>query len=187
MQQICQYFTDQTSYGIVMIDDDDYTLNYYKTVLTRLLNEHCCMKTFTEVNQEMFKFIKDHYIDLFIIDIHIGKQSGIDLADELLKTMTGVTILFVSGYNYTIDCFAKFDGKCIYDYISKPVDANELNTRVKALLNVSKSYAKVIQRLQYMVEECHERSIDSLRGQYFKQIANDKKMIEKLKGEMLKQ
>lgn len=177
------YQIDQTTSCIVVVDDNEESLKYCKMALSRL-SEGCCIKTFDKINNEFFEFIKEPRIDLFIIDIHLGEKSGIDLSNELLKIMSGLTFLFISGYDYSLNSFAQFDGKCIYDYMSKPIDFQELRIRVNALLNISKSYTRVIKRIETMKHDFHEMSVDNLRCQYFDQINKDKDMIKKMKDEM---
>ena len=176
---------DQTSSCIVIVDDNEEILQLYKGAIEIYYNNSIKVNVFSSLSENFFNFIRDEFIDLFIVDIHLGSMSGIDLCSELLLTMKGLTFLFISGYDYSIDSFKHFDGKCIYDYMSKPTDMSEFLIRVKALLNISKSYNLVIRYIDLIQQECHEISLDNLRRKYLDSILKDQLMIEKIRGQSL--
>lgn len=173
------------SKNIVIVEDDKSSLKAYK----KMIEEHilnCNVVPFTSVCNELFDFIRDTHIDLFIVDINLGIHNGIELSKNFLKSMTGLTFLFVSGYNPDMSSFEVFDGKCIYDYMPKPFGLEELVIRVRALLNISKSYNRVIEYIEKIKNEFCTISTDNLRNEYFERLHEDKQMIEKLKAEILK-
>lgn len=176
---------DNKKYCVVVVEDDKDSLVYYETVLKANV-KNCNIVSFDNINKDLFEFIHNTHIDLFIVDIHIGSEDGIALSKTFLETMTGLTFLFVSGYDYTIDSFKMFDGKCIYDYMSKPIKPEELIIRVKALLNISRSYTRVLQYIEMIKDECMILSTDNLRNEYLHRVHEDQMMINKIKDEVFK-
>lgn len=172
-------------YCIVIVDDDEDSLTFYETSLKSSV-KNCDVVTFKSVCDELFDFIRDVHIDLFIVDIHLGVDNGIALSKTFLETMTGLTFLFVSGFDYSIDSFKMFDGKCIYDYMAKPIRPEEFIIRVKALLNISRSYNRVLQYIEMIKDECTILSTDNLRNEYLNRIHEDQLMISKMKDEVFK-
>jgi DNA-binding response OmpR family regulator len=169
---------------IVVVEDDTSILNFYEELLKQSLGK-CNVKTFEGIDNDLFKFVKDDkHIDLFIIDVVLGESNGIELCEGFLETMSGLTFLFMSGYDYNVDAFKVFDGKCIYDFLSKPIDNEEFVIRVKALLNVSKSYNRVLKYLEQVKTDFLTFSADNLRHEYFKRVRDDQQMIRKIKGEI---
>lgn len=173
---------DKLKCNIVIVEDDDMTLNFYKKALSSKMTS-ANIKGFNYISDEFYEYIKNNHIDLFVLDVVLGiDQNGIDLTNELLKTMKGLTFLFVSGFDYTIESFKQFNGKCIYDYASKPLGIDELVIRANALVNISKSYNRVIKNEDNLIHI--QKSIGEMRDEYFEQIKKDRLMIKKLKDDI---
>lgn len=167
---------------IVIVDDDDTVLDVFKKSLSEKMKS-ATIKGFNSINDEFFDYIKNHHIDLFVIDIILGNdKSGIDLSNELLKIMKGLIFLFVSGFDYTIDSFNQFKGKCIYDFISKPINVEEFIVRCSCLVRTSKSFNLILNNNDLCYYD--EKSIELLRDEYFKQLEEDRKMIKKFNEKM---
>ena len=177
--------TPGNKYCIVIVEDDKDSLLYYESALKPSI-QNCDIVSFSSISDALFNFIRDVHIDLFIVDIHIGYDDGIQLSQKFLETMTGLTFLFISGFDYTIDSFKQFDGKCIYDFMSKPIKSEELIIRVKALLNISRSYNRVLKYIEMIKDQCMVLSTDNLRNEYHQRLHEDKLMIDKIKGEVFK-
>lgn len=175
---------DKTSYHIAVVEDDSTILKYHSQLLKRSI-ENCKILEFETICDSFYKTANSTPIDLFIMDIHLGKQNGIDITNNLLKTRKGLTILFISGYDYTFDSFKQFDGRCIYDYVAKPIESEELNIRVKALLNISNSFNKVLKHTNGFENDCVDITLDGLRKKYFEQIEKDRLMIQQLRSQTL--
>jgi len=171
---------DELDCNIVMLEDDEMTLDVYQQILSNSIKT-ATIKGFDSISDDFFDYIKTYHIDLFIMDIVLGEYSGIDLTSKLLKMMKGLTFLFVSGFNYTYDSFKQFEGKCLYDFISKPVSHNELLIRYNALINISKSYNKIIDNSRSSIIG---GSVDDLRDEYFKRIEEDRLMINKFRKDL---
>lgn len=169
---------------IVIVEDDTSVLHFYEELIKNTLCE-CDVLTFEKIDEKLLDFVKGNkHIDLFVIDIVLGESSGIELCEGFLETMTGLTFLFMSGYEIEPNSFEVFDGKCVYDFLSKPVDNTEFIIRLKALLNVSKSYNRVLKHIEKVKEEWASFSADSLRYDYFKRVKEDQQMIRQIKGEL---
>ena len=139
----------QTDQKIVIIDDDKHLLKLLETMLTKDF-PHCSIHLFESINDELYDFLKENEISLYIIDVNLKGKKGNDFALEVIKHRDGAIFLFVSGYDYTLDTFSEFKGKAIYDFIHKPVTLTELSSRVSVLLNVSKTYNDMEGRVRSM-------------------------------------
>ena len=111
---------------------------------------YCSIHCFDKVDSKLINFLENNEITLYIIDIELGDKSnkGTDLALKIAHNKTGSIILFMSGYDYTINSFSDFKGKVIYDFIKKPFSYEELASRISVLLNVSQTYNELETRLR---------------------------------------
>lgn len=64
-------------------------------------------------------------IDLIVTDLQLGRSSGLDVLDAATRALPGVPVLIITGFG-TIKSAVEAMQKGAYDYISKPVDHDEL-------------------------------------------------------------
>lgn len=141
----------QTNQKIVVIDDDKSILKLLETMLKTDF-PNCSIYLFDSINDELHNFLSYNEISLYIIDIELNDKDkkGTDFALDVVKHRHGAIFLFVSGYDYSLDSFGEFKGKAIYDFINKPVSPRDLVSRVAVLLNVSKTYHDMEDRVRNM-------------------------------------
>jgi DNA-binding NtrC family response regulator len=163
---------------IVVIDDEKITLDYFKHALVPFC-ETCNIKYFSEISDEFFIFIKNHRVDLFIMDVVLGSQNAVKLSEEIVYKRKGSIFLFISGYDYSIDSFSHLKGKCVYDFVSKPLKVDVIQTVVSTLLNISASYK--ITFLDTNIEP-KEEQLDEMRKKYKKLIEQDQILIRQFKN-----
>ena len=172
------------TYNIMVVEDDVNMVEFYKTSLETIIKQKPYIFSFTSVSDELFKTVKENTIDLFVIDIHLGKYDGIELSSQLLKEVDSATFLFISGFDYTYESFENLDGKCIYDFMLKPISVNELAIRSKGLLNVSRSFNSFLKHVKNIEGEYINLKLGSLRDRYFDMVKQDRYMIQELKRQV---
>jgi len=64
-------------------------------------------------------------IDLIVTDLQLGRSSGLDVLEAAKRVLPGVPVLIITGFG-TIKSAVEAMQKGAYDYISKPVDHDEL-------------------------------------------------------------
>lgn len=116
-------------FHILVVDDDKNTRFLLKTILEA---EH--FSVYTAVNGEDALEILDHeHIDLVVLDIMMPKMDGFEFTKSLRDVQNNMPILMVSAKQLPKDKHKAFllgtD-----DYITKPIDNQELVLRIKALL-----------------------------------------------------
>lgn len=79
-----------------------------------------------------FDIIKEHAIDLIILDVHLGEENGYDLCKKI-RLLYDTPILFLTACNSEMELVRGFQvgGD---DYITKPFRMQELIVRVESLL-----------------------------------------------------
>jgi len=88
--------------------------------------------------QEVYEKIENEKYDLFIFDINVAGQNGLELLKELREFNDTTPTIIITAYTDTTYLKLAFEfGAC--DYIKKPFDLEELNARilnVKTIFNI---------------------------------------------------
>lgn len=163
---------------IVVIDDENIMLNYLRDAL-KPFNKTCKIKCFDKISDEFFCFIKNNRVDLFIMDVVLGSENAIKLSQEIVYKRKGSIFLFISGYDYSRESFKHLKGKCVYDFIAKPIKIETLQTIVSTLLNISASY-----KITFLDADItpKEEQVEDMRRNYMRLIEQDKLLIKKFKN-----
>ena len=163
---------------IVVLDDEENALMFFKQILEEAFSD-CNLKFYTEPSKDFFNFIDNNHVDVFIMDIRLGNEKdGLQISQELICNKRGSIFLFVSGYEYDTDSFCHLCGKCVYDFLSKPIDLQEFVIVVSTLLNIASSYKISFKNTRI---KPRESQLDELRKGYLKLIEEDRILINRLK------
>ncbi len=120
-------------FHILVVDDDKNIRFVMKEVLET--NQYT---VFTASNgEEAFEVLVKEHVDLAIVDIMMPKMNGYEFTKELREFNQELPILMVSAKQLPEDRKKGFLAG-IDDYMSKPIDPEELMLHVKALLRRSK-------------------------------------------------
>lgn len=85
---------------------------------------------------EAIRLIQDHgAFDLIVTDLQLGSLSGMDVLESARQHLPDVPVLIVTGYG-TVKSAVEAMQKGAYDYISKPVDNDELRIVIARALQV---------------------------------------------------
>lgn len=120
-------------FDILVVDDDKNTRYLMETVLK---SEN--YNVFTAKNGKAALDIMDsEHVDLIIVDIMMPEMDGYEFTEEIRSVNAEMPILMVSAKQLADDRKKGFMVG-IDDYMTKPVDNEELLLRIKALLRRSK-------------------------------------------------
>ena len=118
----------------ILIVEDEQTLNeLFCTVLSKQgYNVHATFNGF-----EALEMFENKQIDLVITDIMMPEMNGFELIKSLRKDHLELPILIISAKDTSLD---KQEGFRVGtdDYMTKPIDVNEMIWRVEALLRRAK-------------------------------------------------
>lgn len=116
--------------GILIIEDEVGLIN----MLKRLLEKEGFQNTYEATSgAEALKKIKEHEIDLILLDVMLPDTNGFDLCGEI-RDISDVPIIFLTARTTDIDKLTGFSmgGD---DYITKPFNPLEVAARIKAILH----------------------------------------------------
>ena len=116
-------------FRILVIDDDRNTRLYLQVTL-----EDEGYKVFTAENGEDALSVMDReFIDLVVVDVMMPKMDGYEFTKVLRETNNNLPILMVSAKQLSTDMKQGFLVG-VDDYMTKPIDEEEMLLRIKALL-----------------------------------------------------
>ena len=119
-------------FHILVVDDDKNTRRYMQAVL-----EAADYTVATAENGvEALKILEETYIDLVVLDIMMPEMDGYEFTENLRSVQNHLPILMVSAKQLSADRKKGFRAG-IDDYMTKPIDMEELVLRIQALLRRS--------------------------------------------------
>lgn len=120
-------------FNILVVDDDKNIRHFFEEALTTAgYNVFCAAN-----GEEALDIMDREHIDLVVIDIMMPYMDGYELTSLLRETNSELPLLMVSAKQLPADRKKGFK-LGIDDYMTKPVDTEELNLHIKALLRRAK-------------------------------------------------
>ena len=116
-------------FHILVVDDDKNTRLFFRAVLEA---ENYCVFT-AENGEEALALLDQNHIDLAVLDIMMPKMDGYTFTKTLRENNNDLPILMVSAKQLPSDKKHGFQVGTD-DYMTKPIDAEEMLWRIKALL-----------------------------------------------------
>ena len=131
--------TTKSKSTILIVDDDQTVLNLLRNFLLERGLQVISLTTGNRIQQILAK----ESIDLIILDIMLGSESGIELCKEIRRTHI-IPIIMLSGIDDLSERMVALEIGAD-DYVIKPFHPRELLSRVKALLRRVAFYSSIAQ------------------------------------------
>lgn len=120
-------------FRILVVDDDKNTRLFLSGVI-----ENAGYTVFTAANGEDALLLMDReHVDLVVLDVMMPKMDGYEFTRTLRESNNNLPILMVSAKQLPTDKHKAFEVGTD-DYITKPIDDEEMLFRIKALLRRAK-------------------------------------------------
>ena len=116
-------------FRILVVDDDENIRKYFSKVLTA---EHYSVVTAHD-GAAALDALEKYQFDLVVLDVMMPGMDGYEFAENLRGSGLGLPILMVTAKQLPEDMKRGFRAGTD-DYMTKPVDAEEMLLRIKALL-----------------------------------------------------
>lgn len=129
---------------IILVDDEQIALDRLKILLSHFPDVEILETTTDALNS--IELITNLDPDLVFIDVEMPNKTGLEVAEELQKSMVFSKIIFVTSHDhYAIEAIKNN----AFDYILKPVSINVLKEAVnryksKLHLNLSKREVSIV-------------------------------------------
>ncbi len=111
----------QSDYRILIIDDDPDSTASLQLILES--KNYTTLLAYSE--KEALEAIRKNAVDLALIDIRLGQDSGIDLLPKLKKIQPDILCVMITGFG-TMETAIQALRYGAYDYLKKPVNPEEL-------------------------------------------------------------
>jgi len=117
---------------IVVLDDEKDACE----LVERVLSPAHEVISFTE-EDEAIQYVKDHPVDLTILDIKLKNMSGVDVLEILRESRPEVKAVMLTGYP-TLKTAERAITLGAHDYLTKPLDVDDLEAKINAILSPEK-------------------------------------------------
>ena len=116
-------------FHILVVDDDKHSRQLFKAILE---NENYTVST-AEDGEKALEMMDSMHVDLVVLDVMMPNMDGYEFTRVLRETENNLPILMVSAKQLPED---KKKGFLVGtdDYMTKPIDEEEMLLRIKALL-----------------------------------------------------
>lgn len=115
--------------NILVVEDDKNT----RRLMTAVLNANGYTTITAENGLNAFKTMETNHVDLIVLDVMMPEMDGYTFAKELRSAGSDIPILMVSAKVLPADRIEGFRSGTD-DYMTKPVDEEEMLLRIQALL-----------------------------------------------------
>ena len=132
---------------ILAVDDDT---NILKIIQLRLEPKGYIVETAENAQDAITKSLKN-VIDLALVDLKLGKDSGIDLMLKLHEINPEIPVIILTGFG-TIDTAVEAMQLGAYSYINKPFDHKDLLSQIERCLE-NKKHLKDVKALPPLLEQ----------------------------------
>lgn len=125
-------------FKILVVEDDKNT----RKLMCAVLKQHGFQIYDAADGMEALQVMEKEHVDLVVLDLMMPKMDGYELTRQLRQTWENLPILMVTAKQESVD---KRKGFLVGtdDYMTKPVDEEEMVLRIKALYEELKSLMSI--------------------------------------------
>ncbi len=134
-------------YHILLVDDEPLI----RESLYEILRIEGYRAQMVQSGEEALEIVKQGKVDIVVTDLKLPHMSGIDLLTRVKEDFSEIEVILITGYG-TIETAVEAMKKGAYDYITKPINDNEIKmiirkiTEKKQILEENKNLRKIIQK-----------------------------------------
>ena len=159
---------EKIKYKIFVVDDEEINLQIVQANLNSDYDVHATVNI-----QEALKLIEEHTYDAFIFDINMDEMDGLELCKIVknYKKYIYTPVIFVTIID-EVEKIEKGFEYGAYDYITKPVNPQELKIRLHAHIKISKNQIELNQKqlvlneqIEILTNELYEANKKSLSSE----------------------
>lgn len=136
-------------YNILIIDDEPSQ----REILTGYLKKKGYHLLSAESGEEGIRLIKQNTVDIVLSDFKMPDKTGMEVLEEVKKINPEISFVIITAYS-TVENAVKAMRLGAYDYISKPVDLDELDLMIEKIIENNKLKSE-IRLLKSQLQEKH--------------------------------
>ena len=126
--------------------------------------------------KEVYEQLELNSYDLFIFDINVAGQTGLELLKELREFHNTTPTIIITAYTDTKHLKTAFDlGAC--DYVKKPFELEELSARIKNTQKIFHIHNEVRIKIDTQITFCPDKRQINNNGEVFTLSLKDAKIL----------
>jgi class 3 adenylate cyclase/CheY-like chemotaxis protein len=140
------------SYKVLVVDDNIHNSKLIEGILIAEKGKYDVF--FAEDGLEGFEKARRYQPDLILMDMRMPELSGIDSLKLLQEDpdLKEIPVIFITAYK-TDENFAEAFKHGAFDFITKPIDINELRTRINKALSIGQTLARIRMKITQYEQE----------------------------------
>lgn len=147
-----------SKYCILVVDDEPLIRESLYEVL-RIDGYQAYMAA---TGEEAVELIKSQKIDIVVTDMKLPQMSGLEVLDFIKKDYADIGVILITGYG-TIETAVGAMKRGAYDYISKPINDNEIKIIINKIVE-KKQLEEENRNLREIIAKSHPTSLCSMIG-----------------------
>ena len=137
-------------YSILIIDDEQTQ----REVLTGYLKKKGYHLLSADSGEEGIRLIKENMVDIVLSDFKMPDKTGMEVLEEVKRINPEISFVMITAYS-TVEDAVKAMRLGAYDYLSKPVDLDELDIMIEKITE-HRNLKSEIQNLKSQLREKHK-------------------------------
>ncbi len=137
-------------YNILIIDDEQTQ----REVLTGYLRKKGYHILSADSGDEGIRLVKQNAVDIVLSDFKMPDKTGLEVLVEVKKTNPEISFVIITAFS-TVETAVKAMRMGAYDYISKPVDLDELDILIEKIIE-NRNLKSEIRNLKSQLQEKHK-------------------------------
>jgi signal transduction histidine kinase len=124
---------------ILIVDDEKEIREFLSRALTRIAGFHVEM---AENGEEALTKLEQNKLDLILTDLKMPKMDGLELITQIAKTKPEILTILMTGHG-TIDSALEAMKRGASDYLTKPINLDELVLRIQKVLDEKQRFVSL--------------------------------------------
>jgi signal transduction histidine kinase len=148
---------------ILVVDDEKEIREFLSKALTRIAGFQVEM---AEDGEEALKKIEQDKLDLILTDLKMPKMDGLKLITEVAKTKPEILTILMTGHG-TIDSALEAMKRGASDYLTKPINLDELVLRVQKVLEEKQRFVSMKEYITQLEKANQElKRVDEMKSEF---------------------
>lgn len=148
---------------VLVVDDEKDVRDFLYKALTRFAGFQVDL---AENGEQALKKIEKERFDLVLTDLKMPSVDGLQLIDEISRTKPEIITVLMTGHG-TIDSAIEAMKKGASDYLTKPLNLNEMLLRLKKVLEEKQRFVRLKDYAEQLEKAYQElKKIDALKSEF---------------------
>jgi two-component system sensor histidine kinase/response regulator len=148
---------------ILVVDDEKEIREFLSKALNRIAGFHVEL---AEDGTEALKKIEQDKLDLVLTDLKMPKMDGLKLITEIARTKPEILTILMTGHG-TIDSALEAMKRGASDYLTKPINLDELVLRVQKVLEEKQRFVSMKEYITQLEKANQElKQVDEMKSEF---------------------